>query len=166
MALLQTQLSMHAAPATHQSKFAPTEEMLPDGLADWYDWALTHDLTEQQQELCCGPQLNLEQYDRADTGEVDFVASSREKVKFSRNNAIIKHCDGASFAGRVKAFPSHPAPGWRCCNPDDEASIAEVEWFAPAAAPPGIVNGLSTNLSCPMFGRSTRITPLAGCHCR
>lgn len=134
--------------------------MLPDALDDWYDWALKQDdLTEEQQELCYGPQLSLEQYDRATIGEANFVASSREGVKFSRNSAVIKHCNGAFFAGRVRAFLSHPAPGWQGCNVEDEANIAEVEWFAPAAAAPGIDNGLSTSLNCPVFRRSFNDDP-------
>ena len=65
----------------------------------------------------------------------------------------------AYFAGRVKAFLSHRAPGWQGCNLEDEANIAEVEWFASAAAAPGIVDGLSTNLSCPVFTRSFKDDP-------
>ena len=65
----------------------------------------------------------------------------------------------AYFDGRVKAFLSHRAPGWQGCNLEDEAKIAEVEWFASAAAAPGIVDGLSTNLSCPVFTRSFKDDP-------
>ena len=76
---------------------------------------------------CCKHKLGLEQYDRAIIGEADFVASSREGVKFSRNSAVIKHCNKAYFAGRViKAFLSHPAPGWQGCNLEDEARLQRL----------------------------------------
>ena len=109
--------------------------------------------TEQQEELCFGPLPTLQQYDRATIAEASFVASRAESAKFARDSLVLKHSGGRYQAGRVKAFFSHPAPGWEDCSPEDEAKIAEVEWFAPAVAKSGIVDHMCSDLSCPVFKR-------------
>ena len=51
------------------------------------------------------------------------------------------------------AFLSHNPPGLEDCQPDEQATIAEVDWFAPAVAAPGINCGMATDLKCPVFKR-------------
>jgi len=139
---------------------APTKNQLPDALDDWAQWALQQDdLSENEQVLCYGPQLSLQQYDKATIGEAGFVASCAERAKFARDSVVLRHSDGQYWAGRVRAFLSHAAPGWEDCSVSDEANIAEVEWFAPAVVASAICNEMSSNLNCPVFKREFRDDP-------
>ena len=133
---------------------APTKDGLPAALNDWATWGANQDdLTEQQQELCFGPQRKLQQFDSATIAEAKFVASRVEGAKFARDSLGLMHNDGQYHAGRVRAFLSHPAPGWEDCNSEDEANIAEIDWFAPATAASGIEGQMCTDLGCPVFKR-------------
>ena len=110
------------------------QPQLPAAIDDWFHWSLhQEDLTDLQQVLCYGPRLTVQQFDRATFAEARFVASRAENAKFARDSLVLRHSNGQYHAGRVKAFLSHQSPGWEGCNSDEEANIAEVEWFAPAA---------------------------------
>ena len=133
---------------------APTKAQLPAALDDWGQWGINQDgLIDRQQDLCWGPILSVQQYDRASIGEAWFVASRAESAKFAWDSLVQRHSNGQYHAGRVRAFLSHKAPGWVDCSVEDKANIAEVGWFAPAEPGHGIADGLATDLNCPVFKR-------------
>ncbi len=66
---------------------------------------------------------------------------------------------GQYWAGRVTAFLCHDPPGWQDCHPENQANIAEVQWFAPAVAAPGISEGMAIDLKCPVFKREVMDDP-------
>ena len=139
---------------------APSKEQLPDMLYQWYDWAAQQsDLSEYEQELCYGPDLAVEQYDRARFGEAKFAATTVEGAKYARDSLVLTKSSGQYWAGRVTAFLCHDPPGWQDCHPENQANIAEVQWFAPAVAAPGISEGMAIDLKCPVFKREVMDDP-------
>ena len=138
----------------------PTKRQLPDALDAWRAWALQQaDLSEDEQTLCYGPGLSVQEFDRATIGNSTFACMRVEKAKFSRDSLVLTKSDGKFWAGRVRAFLTHAPPGWEDCSQDDEADIAEVAWFADAVPAEGLNDGLAVDLQCPVFKRAWQDDP-------
>ncbi|KAL3130649.1 hypothetical protein ABBQ38_008040 [Trebouxia sp. C0009 RCD-2024] len=64
---------------------APTKEQLPEWLYQWDAWAQQQpDLSDHEKDLCYGPDLAVDHFDRALFGEVKFAATTLEGAKFAR----------------------------------------------------------------------------------
>lgn len=133
----------------------PTKRQLPDALDAWYAWARQQaDLSADEQSLCYGPELSVQEFDRATIGINTFACIRVEKAKFARDSLVLTKSDGKFWAGRVRAFLTHSPPGWEDCAPADEADVAEVAWFADAVPAAGLANGMAVDLQCPVFKRA------------
>ena len=82
-----------------------TKRQLPDALDAWRLWALQlADLSEDEQLLCYGPELSIQEFDRATFGNSTFACMRVEKPKFARDSLVLTKSDGKFWAGRVRAF--------------------------------------------------------------
>ena len=61
----------------------------------WYAWALEQsDLRYAEKELCFGPELALQQFDRALFGEAKFAATRVEGAKYARDSLVLTNSKG------------------------------------------------------------------------
>ena len=139
---------------------APTKQQLPESLRQWYAWALEQsNLRYAERELSFGPELALQQFDRALFGEAKFAATRVEGAKYARDSLMLTKSKGKYWAGRVTAFLCHNPPSQEDCHPDEQANIAEVQWFARAVEAPSVSDGIATDLKCPVFKREFKDDP-------
>ncbi|KAL3138912.1 hypothetical protein ABBQ32_005732 [Trebouxia sp. C0010 RCD-2024] len=137
-----------------EGRSAPTKEQLSAWLYQWDAWAQQQPyLSDHEKDLCYGPDLAVDQFDRALFGEVKFAATTVEGAKFARDSLVLTKSKGRYWAGRVTAFLCHDPPGWQDCEVEHQATMADVHWFAHAAAARDVTNGMATHLQCPVFKR-------------
>ncbi len=117
------------------------------------DWGQHAGLSLQQQELCLDPERSVRVLDRATIGNATLACTRVERSKFARDSVVLTKSNGKYWAGQVNACRSQAPPGWEDCHPSEEASVAEVDWYADAVPTAGISNGLSVCLGCPVFKR-------------
>ncbi len=134
---------------------------MPAAVDAWRIWGQHAGLSLQQQELRLGPERPVCVFARATIGNATLACTRVEKSKFALDSVVLTKSNGKYWAGRVDAFLSHTPPGWEDCHPSEEASVAEVDWYADAVPTAGISNGLSVCLGCPVFRETLRMTVLA-----
>lgn len=136
----------------------PTKRQMPAAVQEWHVWAqeqMTQGLLSRHQvEVCFGPLHTVRHFDRATVGSAVLVSSRLEGAKQARDSVIMSRDGTKVTAGRVRAFLSHSAPG---CEPDPEheANIADVEWYAPVPATHVAAKRSREVLACPIFKRHT-----------
>ena len=103
---------------------------------------------------CYGPLLSVGHFDRAKIGSAALVTNRLEVAKQARDSVVMSRDGTQFFAGKVSAFLSHSAPG--CVpEPQHEANIAYVQWYARKPDTHGAANKSSPILSCPISNKST-----------
>ena len=136
----------------------PTKRQIPAALKAWHLWAQAQLdaelLSRQQVEVCYGPLHTVQHFDRARVGPAVLVSSRLEGAKQARDSVVLSRDGTQLIAGRVRAFLSHCAPG---CDPDPEleANIADVEWYAPVPSTHVAAQHSREILGCPIFKRHT-----------
>ncbi len=139
--------------ATQQQQ--PVKRDIPEALGQWHQWAMVQHaagrLDEHQVSVCSGPVCYARVFDRASINHITFAATRVEGSKKARDSVVLTERDGELWAGRVRAFLSHASPG---CDPDpdEEASIAGVCWYAPVSRRHETV---LSGLKCPVFKQSS-----------
>ena len=139
--------------ATQQQQ--PVKRNIPEALGQWHQWAMVQHaagrLDEHQVSVCSGPVCYARVFDRASINHITFAATCVEGSKKARDSVVLTERDGELWAGRVRAFLSHASPG---CDPDpdEEASIADVCWYAPVSRRHETV---LSGLKCPVFKQSS-----------
>ncbi|DBA98717.1 TPA: hypothetical protein ACH3X1_014490 [Trebouxia sp. C0004] len=89
-----------------------TKRRLPGLLDEWYDWGRCQpQLCQLAQQLCYGPKLSAEVFDRATIQGVPSSTTKTEGKKRSRESVILMKDNNKYWAGRIRFFLSHTPPG-------------------------------------------------------
>ena len=88
-------------------------------------------LEEHQVSVCSGPACYACVFDGASINHITSAATCVEGSKKALDSVALTERDGKFWADRVRAFLSHASPGDP--DPDEEASIADVCWYAPVS---------------------------------
>ena len=120
--------------ATQQQQ--PVKRDIPEALGQWHQWAMVQHaagrLEEHQMSVCSGPVCYARVFDGASINHITLAANCVEGSKKALDSVALTERDGKFWADRVRAFLSNASPG---CDPDpdEEASIADVCWYAPVS---------------------------------
>jgi len=113
----------------------------------WAQWAdQQEDLCHHARQMCYGPRLTTEVYDRAVIDGIAFSSMQTEGKKRSRDSVVMMKDDETYWAGRVRYFLNHTPPGMDVSD-ESGVSVAHVHWYGHVTEQ----DAMCPALDCPVF---------------